>query len=101
MYRLDQSGEEITVKFAPDGHVSRFSLEWLSGQRARTRGDGRTEDDKQLWRAADLEASRPVTSWASYLDDNRERLRILRAVAGWDSPSSRTRQAKSALCSRS
>ena len=46
----------MVVTFAPDGHRSAFSRSWLAAHAfdGYGDGDGRTEDDKELWPAADL-----------------------------------------------
>lgn len=72
----------IAVTFAPDGHRSVFETEWLEAQRAPSPGDGRTEQDKELWVADDLDlhGRLPIGGWASYRERDEERLRLLRAV---------------------
>jgi gamma-butyrobetaine dioxygenase len=61
----------VLVTFAPDQHRSAFPRAWLEehalGDGAD--GDGRTEDDKELWLPADLgpETGLPAMSWPSYL----------------------------------
>jgi hypothetical protein len=46
----------VLVTFAPDQHRAVFSPSWLAGHAldGYADGDGRTEDDKELWLAADL-----------------------------------------------
>ena len=56
------------MTFVPDRHRSAFPRSWLEehaldGERD---GDGRTEDDKELWLPADLDGL-PAMSWPSYL----------------------------------
>jgi gamma-butyrobetaine dioxygenase len=60
----EETGDSITVTFAPDGHRSVFSRDWLAGHAldAGHDGDGRTEDDKELWQPADLDPL-PEESW--------------------------------------
>ncbi|MEY9871513.1 gamma-butyrobetaine hydroxylase [Streptacidiphilus sp. MAP12-33] len=73
----DEEGWEVV--WANDGHVSRYTAEWL--QRA-AEPDPRTEDGKELWgTAARFADGLPETTWAAYLDDDAERLRMLQAVA--------------------
>ncbi len=79
-----QAGESVVVTYAPDRHRSVFSCAWLA-EHALDRyddGDGRTEDDKELWLAADLSgrAARPEASWPKYLAEPAERIRSLAAV---------------------
>jgi alpha-ketoglutarate-dependent taurine dioxygenase len=55
--RTEDAGESVLVTFAPDQHRSAFPRSWLEehaldGERD---GDGRTEDDKELWLPADLD----------------------------------------------
>ena len=66
--RTEDAGESVLVTFAPDQHRSAFPRSWLEehaldGERD---GDGRTEDDKELWLPADLDGL-PAMSWPSYL----------------------------------
>ena len=65
--RAEDAGESVLVTFAPDQHRSVFPRSWLEdhalGEDAD--GDGRTEDDKELWLPADLDL--PAMSWPSYL----------------------------------
>jgi gamma-butyrobetaine dioxygenase len=79
-----QAGESVVVTYAPDRHRSVFSRAWLAS-RALDRyddGDGRTEDDKELWLAADLSGrtALPEASWPRYLAEPAERIRSLAAV---------------------
>ena len=60
------SPASVTVTFAPDGHRSEYARTWL---REHADGDGRTEDDKQLWSAGDLPTPLPRTAWSAYLAD--------------------------------
>jgi gamma-butyrobetaine dioxygenase len=79
-------GESVVVTYAPDRHRSVFSRTWLAGHAldGYDDGAGRTEDDKALWRAADLTelptASWPQASWQEYLAEPAERIRSLAAV---------------------
>jgi gamma-butyrobetaine dioxygenase len=81
----EHAADSVTLTFAPDQHRATFSRSWLAAQApGRTGdGDGRTEDDKQLWLPADLapETGRfPRVSWPRYLDRAAERIRALEAV---------------------
>ncbi|MGE7435324.1 2-trimethylaminoethylphosphonate dioxygenase [Kitasatospora sp. NPDC001175] len=60
-----------------DGHRSRYPVEWLTGTGA---GDGRTEQGKRLWEAADFPAGRPGADWDAYLADPAQRTAVLAAV---------------------
>ncbi|MFY9931002.1 MAG: TauD/TfdA family dioxygenase [Streptosporangiaceae bacterium] len=64
--------DSVAVTFAPDQHRSVFSRAWLAGHALDHHGDGdgRTEDGKQLWVPASLDA-RPETSWLRYLAGDR------------------------------
>jgi gamma-butyrobetaine dioxygenase len=73
--------DTIAVTFRPDAHLSVFSRGWLAAQGIVSRGQGRTERDKQLWRACDLKDAIPETEWASYRSDDAERLRSLCEVS--------------------
>ena len=83
-----EAGESVVVTYAPGQHRSVFSRAWLAEHAldAYGDGDGRTEDDKELWLAADLAAlagalaQRPEASWPRYLAEPAERARSLAAV---------------------
>jgi len=83
-----EAGESVTVTYAPGQHRSTFSRAWLAEHAldAYGDGDGRTEDDKELWLAADMEAldgrraQVPEASWPRYLAEPAERVRSLAAV---------------------
>jgi gamma-butyrobetaine dioxygenase len=69
--RTEDAGESVLVTFAPDQHRSAFPRAWLEDHALGdgADGDGRTEDDKDLWLPADLgpETELPAMSWPSYL----------------------------------
>ena len=74
----------VEVTYAPGQHRSAFSRRWLAehaldGYRD---GDGRTEDDKELWLPADLGPG-PQASWPRYLEQRADRTRALDAVLRW------------------
>jgi gamma-butyrobetaine dioxygenase len=75
-----ETATTVVVTFAPDGHRSAFSRDWLAAQAAAEEADPRTEDSKRLWRAADLPAP-PTADWAAYATDDRARRNCLDAVA--------------------
>ena len=65
---IEDAGESVLVTFGPDQHRSVFPRSWLEehalgGERD---GDGRSEDDKELWLPAALDGL-PAMSWPSYL----------------------------------
>ena len=64
--------DSVAVTFAPDQHRSVFSRAWLAGHALDHHDDsgGRTEDGKQLWVPAGLDAV-PETSWPRYLAKDR------------------------------
>jgi gamma-butyrobetaine dioxygenase len=70
---IEDAGQSVLVTFGPDQHRSVFSRSWLAGHALDTDGsadgDGRTEDDKDLWLPADLdpETGLPAMSWPRYL----------------------------------
>lgn len=72
--------DEVTVRFSPDRHVSSFPSVWLFGQLGPPEGDGRTEADKQCWRARDLLGTEPVADWSRYERDPAVRLAVLADV---------------------
>ncbi len=82
----EDSGESVTVTYAPGGHRSVFSRSWLAAHAiagaADAGGDGRTEDDKELWLPDGL-ARLPEHSWPRYLDEPADRTRALDAVLRW------------------
>jgi gamma-butyrobetaine dioxygenase len=78
--RIDERGDEIEITFLPDHHRSVFSRPWLLEQSVRNLDHGRSEDSKQLWRASELDLVSLKTTWAKYLEDDHERLRVLRGV---------------------
>ena len=65
--QLDIDGDDITVVFAPDGHVSRYSREWLAANApGRTAVfDDRSEGARSPWLAADLGGEPPQVTWAA------------------------------------
>ena len=79
----EDAGESVAVTFAPDGHRSAFSRSWLTAHALNGDGDGdgRTEDDKELWLAADVAGPNvPRASWPRYLDQPAVRASALEAV---------------------
>ena len=72
------------VVWSPDGHRSCYADAWLGesdsgiGQSA---GDGRTEDVKVLWRAADLSGGLPEGSWVDFQQRGPTTVRLLDAVS--------------------
>lgn len=75
-----ESCDGFEISFSPDGHRSVFSRPWLEELLAGPPGDGRSAGEKRLWVGADLQESLPKGEWCHYLDNEAERLRILRAV---------------------
>jgi gamma-butyrobetaine dioxygenase len=74
--RIEEAGDSVAVTFAPGGHRSVFSRSWLADHAldddGHAGGDGRTEDDKELWLPAGL-AEIPEMSWPQYLGPGRAR----------------------------
>jgi alpha-ketoglutarate-dependent taurine dioxygenase len=64
-----EDGDAVLVMFAPDRHRSVFSRRWLAAHALDDYGDGdgRTEDDKELWLPPDLAGRRPEVSWPRLL----------------------------------
>jgi gamma-butyrobetaine dioxygenase len=81
----EDTGESVTVTYAPDGHRSVFSRAWLAAHAldgdADSDRDGRTEDDKELWLPAGLQL--PEYRWSHYLGRRADRMRALDAVLRW------------------
>jgi gamma-butyrobetaine dioxygenase len=79
--RTEDAGQSVRVTFGPDQHRSVFSRAWLAAHaldgHGSADGDGRTEDDKELWLAADL-TEVPAVRWPRYLAG--EEARALAAV---------------------
>jgi gamma-butyrobetaine dioxygenase len=88
-----EAGESVVVTYAPGQHRSVFPRRWLAEHAldGYGDGDGRTEDDKELWAAADLAPRNPGTArgagrnwpranWPRYLAEPAERARALDAV---------------------
>jgi gamma-butyrobetaine dioxygenase len=71
---IEEAGDSVAVTFAPGGHRSVFSRSWLADHAldGYADGDGRTEDDKDLWLPAEL-AEIPEMSWPRYLGEGRAR----------------------------
>ena len=69
---IEDAGESLRVTFGPDQHRSVFSRSWLAEHALDGDGDGRTEDDKELWLPADL-AGLPAVSWSGYLAGGKAR----------------------------
>ena len=80
----EQAEDAVEVIYAPGQHRSAFSRRWLAEHAldGYGDGDGRTEDDKQLWLPADLGPG-PQASWPRYLDQRADRTRVLDAVLRW------------------
>ncbi|WP_298800335.1 TauD/TfdA family dioxygenase [uncultured Pseudonocardia sp.] len=81
----NNGGPAREVVWAPDGHRSVFPEAWLAAHLpvndpGLVGGDGRTEADKRLWAATDLQGRVPETGWASYTADPGARARALEAV---------------------
>jgi gamma-butyrobetaine dioxygenase len=68
--RVEQGGSDVTIHFGPDGHVSQFSLEWLTRP---AEPDPRTEDAKTLWSAADPLPRQAIGSWPRWHTDDVHR----------------------------
>jgi gamma-butyrobetaine dioxygenase len=77
---VERSGDTVTVTFAPDGHRSVFSADWLATQTCPGAEDDRSEAGKRLWRADDVAGHFPAASYARFLEDDRVRLQSLRYV---------------------
>lgn len=71
------------VVWAPDGHRSVYAESWLGAHlpgAAAAPGDGRTEDDKELWAAERFADGLPEADWTAYTTDPTVRADTLDAV---------------------
>ncbi|WP_328724954.1 2-trimethylaminoethylphosphonate dioxygenase [Streptomyces sp. NBC_00259] len=71
------------VVWAPDGHRSVYPDAWLDAHLPGTAlapGDGRTEDDKDLWDAGLTGRGFPEADWAAYTTDDAVRAAALDSV---------------------
>ncbi|WP_457031344.1 2-trimethylaminoethylphosphonate dioxygenase [Kitasatospora sp. P5_F3] len=60
-----------------DGHSSRYPADFLAGDGG---DDGRTEQGKPLWAAADFAGGLPEADWSAYVAEPAERAAVLGAV---------------------
>jgi gamma-butyrobetaine dioxygenase len=90
----EQADDLVEVTYAPGRHRSAFSRRWLASRAldGYGDGDGRTEDDKELWLPGDFgsktghgagRSQGPQASWPRYLAKSAERARALDAVLRW------------------
>ena len=90
----EQAEDLVEVIYAPGQHRSAFSRRWLAEHAldGYGDGDGRTEDDKELWLPADLgpkigpgagRSQGLQASWPRYLAEPPDRARALDAVLRW------------------
>ncbi|WP_405866640.1 TauD/TfdA family dioxygenase [Streptomyces sp. NBC_01515] len=80
-----RTADGVEVDWAPDGHRSAYSAQWLTANRPDDgggSGDRRGENGKTLWVAADLNGRLPEASWAEYLGDPAVKARVLESVLG-------------------
>jgi gamma-butyrobetaine dioxygenase len=71
-----EDADGLRITFGPDGHEAVFSREWLASLTAPAVA-GRSEESRQLWRAADFPAGPPSAAWAEYESSGTTRLRSL------------------------
>jgi len=71
-----EDGGDLLVTWS-DGHRSAYPAEWLA---AAGEGDGRTEQGKRLWVAADFARGIPEAEWSAYRAEPAERAAVLGAV---------------------
>jgi gamma-butyrobetaine dioxygenase len=90
----EQAEDLVEVTYTPGQHRSAFSRRWLAEHAldGYGGGDGRTEDDKELWLPAGLgsktghgagRSQGPQASWPRYLTESADRARALDAVLRW------------------
>ncbi|MFD8752615.1 TauD/TfdA family dioxygenase [Kitasatospora sp. NPDC059577] len=88
LFRIDDLPEDLAIAASTesdgrlevlwsDGHRSRYPLAWLD---EADHGDGRTEQGKRLWAAADFARGIPEAEWEEYLKDPAEQAAVLAAV---------------------
>ncbi|MEV6542123.1 TauD/TfdA family dioxygenase [Streptomyces sp. NPDC051665] len=80
-----RTADGVEVDWAPDGHRSAYSAQWLTANRPAAgdgSGDRRGENGKTLWAVADLNGLLPEASWAEYLGDPVAKARVLESVLG-------------------
>ncbi|MEU3478088.1 TauD/TfdA family dioxygenase [Streptomyces sp. NPDC033754] len=71
------------VVWSPDGHRSVYPESWLGDHlpgASAAPGDGRTEDDKELWAASRFDGGLPEADWDAYLGDPAVRAAALDSV---------------------
>ncbi|MEU2240990.1 TauD/TfdA family dioxygenase [Streptomyces sp. NPDC018338] len=71
------------VVWSPDGHRSVYPESWLGDHllgASAAPGDGRTEDDKELWAASRFDGGLPEADWNAYLGDPAFRAAALDSV---------------------
>lgn len=75
-------GDDIVVKFTPDGHVARFSRTWLHANAPGKADpfDDRSERHRPPWLAADLDGRPPEVEWHELHPDGAARATALRAL---------------------
>jgi gamma-butyrobetaine dioxygenase len=79
---IEQSPEAVELFYAPDGHRSVFARDWLihHAPAGSMFSDGRTEDAKQLWVAADLTGGLLEETWPAYFDDPARQAACLQEI---------------------
>jgi gamma-butyrobetaine dioxygenase len=79
---IEQSPEAVELFYARDGHRSVFARAWLiqHAPDGSAFSDGRTEDAKQLWAAADLAGGLPAETWPAYLGDPARQVACLQSI---------------------
>jgi gamma-butyrobetaine dioxygenase len=77
-----EDGDEIEVKFTPDGHVSRFSRLWLAANAPGSAEvfDDRSERHRPPWLAEDLGGKPPEVLWPDLICDGDRRAAALGAL---------------------
>jgi gamma-butyrobetaine dioxygenase len=77
---VEEFGDKIVLTFLPDGHRSVFERSWFLSASCSTVGVGRSEQNKVLWSASDLEPTTQHSTWSTYCSDVATRLRMLRGI---------------------
>ncbi len=79
---VNEMAEAVAVEYAPEGHRSVFARAWLESHSldGGVASDGRTEADKWLWQARDIQTMFPEAEWGDFVGDRACRAACLEAV---------------------
>lgn len=74
-------GQELSLVWSHDGHVSRFAADWLWARRPGQRRPDPAELPLRLWRAADLDGGPSVHEASAIMQSDSALLTWLKAIA--------------------